>query len=100
MNQFRIMSSPVWIPLSRVNYCAYLIHPVILTVYFTSLEQPFHITGMTVAFLTAATIVRCRPVAWITHLTCTQTFTYLAAAVLVLFVEAPLGQLEKLLLGG
>ena len=95
------MSSPVWIPLSRINYCAYLIHPVILTVYFTSLEQPFHITGMTVAFLTAATIVRVlRIIMPHNSLTCMQTFTYLAAAVLVLFVEAPLGQVEKLLLGG
>ena len=40
-------------------------------------------SGINVAFLLAAVI----------------TFTYLGSAVLVLFVEAPLGQMEKLLLG-
>ena len=30
-----ILASPVWIPMSRINYCAYLIHPIVLTVFFS-----------------------------------------------------------------
>ncbi|XP_064650020.1 nose resistant to fluoxetine protein 6-like [Lineus longissimus] len=30
-----------FIPLSRLTYCAYLVHPVIMTVYYTSLRAPY-----------------------------------------------------------
>jgi peptidoglycan/LPS O-acetylase OafA/YrhL len=32
----RILSSPFWIPLSRINYAAYLVHCVVLTVFFSA----------------------------------------------------------------
>lgn len=34
----RILSARFWIPLSRLTYCAYLVHLVVITVQFRSLE--------------------------------------------------------------
>lgn len=78
----QILESPMWIPLSRINYCAYLVHPMILIAFFSANQDPFHITGWTVTFIFAAVVL----------------LSYLFAAILVLFVEAPIANLEKLLL--
>ncbi|XP_020622131.1 nose resistant to fluoxetine protein 6-like [Orbicella faveolata] len=34
----RILSARFWIPLSRLTYCAYLIHPVVILTLFSSME--------------------------------------------------------------
>ena len=89
------LGAPVWIPLARVNYCAYLIHPIILTEFFSYEKTPFDITAVTQLFLFAA--VTASPM-HASQRSLPQTITYFLAAVVVLFVEAPLANLEKLLL--
>ena len=34
----KILSAHFWIPLSRLTYCAYLVHPIVLLTYLGSLE--------------------------------------------------------------
>lgn len=33
-----------WIPLSRITFCAYLIHPILLQIYYLSRPHAFHFT--------------------------------------------------------
>ncbi len=35
-----ILSWPFWVPLSRLNFCAYLIHVEFIQYYFLTQEQP------------------------------------------------------------
>ncbi|KAL3994535.1 Acyltransferase family protein [Acanthocheilonema viteae] len=39
-----ILSWRAWIPLSRVTFCAYLIHPILLQIYYLSRPHAFHFT--------------------------------------------------------
>ena len=41
-----ILAWPAFIPLSRLTYGAYLIHPMVLSLYFSSLQVPFHYTDL------------------------------------------------------
>ena len=34
----KILSAHFWIPLSRLTYCAYLVHPIVLITYLGSLQ--------------------------------------------------------------
>ena len=38
-----ILSWKGWFPLSRLTYCAYLLHPVVLMVYIGTLKEVIHI---------------------------------------------------------
>ena len=40
----KILSWKIWIPFSRLTFCAYLIHPPVVIYYFAILEKPEHIT--------------------------------------------------------
>ncbi|GBM05327.1 Nose resistant to fluoxetine protein 6 [Araneus ventricosus] len=40
----RFLSLKIWIPLSRLTYCAYLFHPIIMSWYFESQKTPFYFT--------------------------------------------------------
>ncbi|KAJ8301046.1 hypothetical protein KUTeg_022565 [Tegillarca granosa] len=37
-------------PLSRLTYCAYLVHPILMYIYFENLRQPIYFTDMKLAF--------------------------------------------------
>lgn len=39
-----ILSWRAWIPLSRITFCAYLIHPILLQIYYLSRPHAFHFT--------------------------------------------------------
>lgn len=39
-----ILGWRAWIPLSRVTFCAYLIHPILLQIYYLSRPHAFHFT--------------------------------------------------------
>uniref|UniRef100_A0A183VF26 Nose resistant to fluoxetine protein 6 n=1 Tax=Toxocara canis TaxID=6265 RepID=A0A183VF26_TOXCA len=39
-----LLSWRAWIPLSRITFCAYLIHPILLQIYNFSRPHPFHFT--------------------------------------------------------
>nr|XP_050859861.1 O-acyltransferase like protein isoform X1 [Vespula vulgaris] len=44
----KILSAPVLYPFSRVTYCAYLIHPIIIRLTAMNLDSPFHLGKDTV----------------------------------------------------
>ena len=75
------LSMKVWIPLSRLTYTAYLIHPIIMTVIFASLRDPFTYTDYTIAVYAVAMVV----------------LSFGAAGVVATFVEFPLSNLEMAL---
>lgn len=47
----KILSAPVLYPFSRVTYCAYLIHPIIIRLTAMNLDSPFHLGKDTVVSL-------------------------------------------------
>ena len=72
------LSMKLWIPLSRLTYTAYLVHPIVLTVIFASLREPFTYTDYTLVVYSVAMVV----------------LSFGAAGVVAVFVEFPLSNLE------
>jgi peptidoglycan/LPS O-acetylase OafA/YrhL len=72
------LSMKFWIPLSRLTYAAYLIHPILLTIIFSSNRQPFPYTDYTLAVYAVGMVV----------------LSFGAAGVAAVFVEFPLSNLE------
>ena len=75
------LSMKVWIPLSRLCYNAYLLHPLILTVIFGSERSVIHYQDYNLAIYAIGVTV----------------LTFGAAAVVAVFVEFPIGNLEQAL---
>ncbi|GFY57918.1 nose resistant to fluoxetine protein 6 [Trichonephila inaurata madagascariensis] len=46
-----ILSWKVWIPLSRLTFCAYLVHPIVEFVYYNSVKRLFEFSHITVIML-------------------------------------------------
>jgi len=42
----KFLSWKLFIPLSRLTYIAYLIHPVVMEIYFGALQQPLYMTDL------------------------------------------------------
>lgn len=42
-----LLGAKVWLPLSRINYMAYLIHNNVVYVLSANMEAPVHFTGFT-----------------------------------------------------
>ena len=72
------LSMGFWVPLSRLTYTAYLIHPILLTVVFGTLREPFTFTDYMMAIYAVAMVV----------------LAFGAAGVVAVFVEFPLSNLE------
>ena len=72
------LSMRFWIPLSRLTYSAYLIHPILLTLIFGTLREPFTYTDYTLVIYAVAMVV----------------LSFGAAGVVAVFVEFPLSNLE------
>ena len=68
-----------WIPLSRISYNAYLIHPLILTVIFGSERKLIYYQDYNLAVYAIGIIV----------------LSFGAATVVSVFVEFPIGNLEQ-----
>ncbi|XP_022325908.1 O-acyltransferase like protein-like [Crassostrea virginica] len=77
-----LLSWSFFTPLARLTYCAYLIHPILIYYYYTSLRSALYMDDATLAVLFAAAMV----------------FTYMGAFVLSLAFEAPMLALEKIIL--
>nr|XP_006824408.1 PREDICTED: nose resistant to fluoxetine protein 6-like [Saccoglossus kowalevskii] len=77
-----LLSWSAWLPLARMNYCAYLIHFVIVLIYDYSLRQLFYYSDMNTAFAFIGILV----------------VTYMAAFVIAMAVELPMIELEKVIL--
>ena len=75
------LSMPIWTPLSRMTFNAYLVHPIVLSVVYGQLQTSIHYTDITMAVYTLAFVV----------------LSYGAAGVVCLFVELPLGTIEMLM---
>ncbi|KAK2569479.1 Nose resistant to fluoxetine protein 6 [Acropora cervicornis] len=79
-----ILSAPFWIPLSRLTYCAYLIHLILLSVRTGSLESLANTySDIHVAFTFAGVV----------------TLTYGIAFILCVRVEYPMLELGNLIFG-
>jgi len=72
------LSMKMWIPLARITYNAYLVHPVVLTVVYGQLQTPLHYTDVSIASYAVAFV----------------TLSYAAAGMVCIVVEFPLGTIE------
>lgn len=78
-----ILSWKFWAPLGRLTYAAYLVHPIVIFTYYYNMRQVLHIYDLNMIYL------------FISHL----VVSYLVAFVVSMLVEAPMIQLEKIMLG-
>ena len=72
------LSMPFWIPLSRLTYTAYLVHPIVLIAIISSERDSFYYTDVTITVYIAGTTI----------------LSYAAAALVSTFVEFPVANLE------
>lgn len=72
----------VWAPLGRLTYAAYLVHPMVLFGYYLNAVAPIQFTDLEFIYIFVANLV----------------FSYGIAYVVSMAIEAPMMQLEKLLL--
>ncbi|KAL4219668.1 hypothetical protein ACF0H5_022240 [Mactra antiquata] len=70
------------IPLSRLTYCAYLVHPLVIYVYYYSRRTMFHFYDLEMIYLFLGNLC----------------LSYMAAFVISMAFEAPMMGLEKVLL--
>ncbi|XP_033763775.1 nose resistant to fluoxetine protein 6-like [Pecten maximus] len=73
------LSWGVFVPLRRLTYCAYLVHPLVIASYYQSHRQGFYMTDFNIIYL------------FLGHL----TLTYMVACVIYLAFQAPLIGLER-----
>ena len=73
-----VLSWGFWVPLSRLTFLAYLVHPIVLFSVIGSLRGPLHFTDVTVAVYMIASVV----------------LSYATAALFAVVVEFPLSNLE------
>jgi len=75
------LSWKFWIPLSRLTFGAYLLHPMVIFYFFLVQENPFHYQDNIMAFVYISNLF----------------FSFAMAFLLAMFVEYPVLNLEKLL---
>ena len=75
------LSMKMWIPLSRMTFNAYLMHPIVMSVIYGQLQTVVHYTDITMATYMVAFVV----------------FSYASAAIVCVVVEFPLGTIEMML---
>ncbi|KAF7493708.1 Nose resistant to fluoxetine protein 6 [Sarcoptes scabiei] len=78
----RFFSLKCWIPFSRLTYCAYLVHPIIIALFYGSRQQTFDYSFYLILYFTISNIC----------------ITYLASIILALFIEYPISAIGKILL--
>ena len=77
----RFLSLPFWVPLSRLTFTAYLVHPAVIFVLYSSLRHDLHFDTNTMVVYTIACCV----------------LSYGVAGVVSVFVEFPLSNVEMTL---
>ncbi|KAL5017425.1 hypothetical protein ScPMuIL_007014 [Solemya velum] len=77
-----LLSWSVWAPLSKLTYCVYLIHPVVMMVYLLLRMNSIHYTEFNMVYLHVGHIV----------------ISFAAAFVISMAVEAPARGLEKIII--
>lgn len=73
------MSHPIFRPLGRLTFCAYLIHPAIIRVCTGNLRQPIYASDMTILVQVFAVL----------------GLSYIAALFLCLGIELPISALQR-----
>lgn len=76
-----ILSAPCFAPLSRLTYPAFLVHPIVMAVFYGSRQSSFHFSHYLMLYLILGNIV----------------ITYASAFVLSALVELPLLSAERVL---
>ncbi|XP_078614290.1 nose resistant to fluoxetine protein 6-like [Branchiostoma floridae x Branchiostoma japonicum] len=76
-----ILSWDAWVPLSRLTYCAYLVHLLLVFAVYISMEMPIHYTTFTMIYF------------FMGHLTISFGMAFLVSVA----VEMPLVGLEKVI---
>ncbi|GIY48634.1 nose resistant to fluoxetine protein 6 [Caerostris darwini] len=109
----KILASKMWIPASRLTYCAYLFHPLIMTWYFNSQMTPFYFTHTNmvsiliippgIPILTIISIDRCPGIHISTGAQIMLYFGFLVVSYIVAFFisitfETPIINIEKILI--
>lgn len=77
----RLLSAKCFIPLSRLTYPAFLVHPIVMAVFYGSRQASFHFSHYLMLYLILGNIV----------------ITYACAFVLATLFELPLISVERLL---
>ncbi|RUS71521.1 hypothetical protein EGW08_020719 [Elysia chlorotica] len=75
----KFLSWSVWVPLSRLTFVVYLIHIIVLLIWGSMAQSPFHIDDITIVMLYLATLMG----------------TYALAFVFSVLFESPVMALEK-----
>ncbi|XP_063951628.1 O-acyltransferase like protein-like isoform X1 [Lytechinus pictus] len=73
----------LWIPLARLSYCIYLVHPIVMYSVILTQQTLFHFTYVTISYLYVGNVM----------------FSSVAALILSLLVEGPFMGLEKVMFG-
>jgi peptidoglycan/LPS O-acetylase OafA/YrhL len=76
----QLLSARVWVPLSRLTYACYLLHPFVLEVFFSSLLPPLNFSEYQFNYFLLGTLV----------------VSYGCASLLFLSIEVPFAMLEQL----
>jgi peptidoglycan/LPS O-acetylase OafA/YrhL len=79
-----MLSSHVWLPWSRLTYGAYLIHPIVMAIFYGSRHSTFEFSHFLMSYIALGNLV----------------LTYVASLVLCVLFESPIIALEKLLTEG
>lgn len=78
-----VLSSRIWLPWSRLTYAAYLIHPVVMAVFYGSRHSTFEFSSFLMSYIALGNLV----------------LTYFLSLILCVVFESPIISLEKLLTG-
>lgn len=73
------MCHPVFRPLGRMTYCAYLVHPIVLRVFLGTMRQPLYVDDFTI----------------VAYVMCVLVVSYLLAFVICVCLEFPISALQK-----
>nr|XP_033327900.1 nose resistant to fluoxetine protein 6 isoform X2 [Megalopta genalis] len=76
-----ILSAPILYPFSRITYCAYLIHPLVIRLTALNLDSPFHLGNYTMAITFLGQMV----------------LSYVLSFIISLSFEAPIVSMLKIL---
>ncbi|XP_070564969.1 nose resistant to fluoxetine protein 6-like [Ptychodera flava] len=77
-----ILAWKAWIPISRLTYAAYLVHPMVIFIYLQYRDRLIHATDLEEIYIFISSLV----------------ITYCASFVVSLMTEAPMMKLERILL--
>ncbi|XP_071944620.1 O-acyltransferase like protein-like [Antedon mediterranea] len=78
-----LLSCAFWTPLTRLNYGAYLLHPIVMYAVIYSWKTLFHFSYVNYSFFFVGSIV----------------FSYVSSFILSILIEGPFMQLEKVIFG-